>query len=85
MLFGQQLGGRHQRGLTAVLDGAQTSQCSDDGLAAAHIALQQALHRLRPGQVRFNGLPGALLRTGKRERQGSAQRCHQTIGRRRRQ
>ena len=45
MLFGERLGGRHQRGLSAMLDGAQHRLQRDDGLAAADLAHQQPLHR----------------------------------------
>ncbi len=46
MLAGEDLGRRHQRGLTAALDRAQHRQQRHDGLAAADIALQQAHHAL---------------------------------------
>jgi hypothetical protein len=46
MLFGQQLGGRHDRGLVAIADRAQRRHCGHHGLAGAHVTLQQPLHRV---------------------------------------
>ena len=44
MLLGEQLGGRHDRRLIAVLHREQRREQRDDRLAAADVALQQALH-----------------------------------------
>ena len=46
MLRGEDLRGRHQRGLVAVFDGHEHGLQGDDGLAGADVALQQAAHGL---------------------------------------
>ena len=69
MLLGEDFGGRHQRDLVAVFDGLQGGQRGDDGLAAADIALQQALHRVRLFQVVADFAQHFLLRGGQRKRQ----------------
>ena len=74
MLLGEDLGRRHQRSLVTGLGGMQHGQRGDDGLAAADIALQQPLHRMRAGQVRGDLAPGAALGGGKREGQALEQR-----------
>ena len=51
MLLGENFGGRHERRLVAVFDRLQRRQRRDHGLAAADVALQQALHRVGLGQV----------------------------------
>ena len=45
VLLGERLGGRHQRGLRAVLDRAQHRLQGDDRLARSDLAHQQPLHR----------------------------------------
>ena len=47
VLFGERLGGRHQRRLVTVLDRAQHRVQRHDRLAAADLAHQQPLHRRR--------------------------------------
>ena len=47
VLVGQDFGRRHQRGLVAAVDRLRRGQRRDHGLAAADVALQQALHRVR--------------------------------------
>ena len=69
MLLGEDFGRRHEGGLVAVLDGLQCGKRGDHGLAAADIALQQALHGMRAGQVDADLVPDFLLRAGKGERQ----------------
>jgi hypothetical protein len=49
VLLGQDLGGRHERGLVAALDGEQHGEERDDGLAGADVALQQRF--IRRGDV----------------------------------
>ena len=44
MLRGEQLGGRHECHLLAVLDRCQRRKQRDDGLAAAHVTLHQPVH-----------------------------------------
>ena len=46
MLPGEDFGRRHQCRLPAGLDGDQGRQGRHHGLAAAHVALQQAVHRV---------------------------------------
>ena len=57
VLVGQRLGRRHQRGLAAVLDGAQHRVQRDDGLAGADLAHQQPLHRARRARGRRRRRP----------------------------
>ena len=75
VLLGQDLGGRHEGGLVTAVDRAAGGERGDDGLAAADIALQQALHRMRALQIATDLGQGALL-CG---RQGERQRCAQRI------
>ena len=51
VLGGQHLGGRQQRGLAAGVDDGQHGPQRHQRLARADLALQQPLHRLRPGQL----------------------------------
>jgi hypothetical protein len=51
VLLGERLGRRHQRRLGAALDGAEHRKQRDDGLAAADLAHQQALRRLRSREL----------------------------------
>ena len=51
VLLGEHLGGRHERALVAALHGGEQRGDRDDRLAGAHVALQQAVHRDRAGQV----------------------------------
>ncbi len=51
VLLGEHLGGREQRRLTARVDDPQHRAERDQGLAGADLALQQAVHRVRLGQV----------------------------------
>ena len=51
VLLGERLGGRHERRLHAVLDGAQHRVQGDDGLARADLAHEQALHRALGGEI----------------------------------
>ena len=44
VLGGQYLGGGHQAGLVAVVDGDEHAHEGDQGFAAAHVALQQPVH-----------------------------------------
>jgi hypothetical protein len=73
VLLGQDLGGRHQRALPARVDGHRRGQCRDHGLARAHVALQQAVHGARPGQVGADLGHHALL--GRRQCKGQV--CQQ--------
>ena len=73
VLLGERLGGRHQRGLAAGLDGAQHRVQRDDGLAGADLAHQQALHRAVGRHVLVERGHRALLVAGGRERERVAQ------------
>jgi hypothetical protein len=73
MLFGQQLGRRHQCDLIAGLHRGQRSQRGDHRLAAADVALHQPQHRLRLRQIPRDFGADALLRGGQRERQSLEQ------------
>ena len=62
VLLGQDLGGRHQGALPAGVDAHRCCQRGDHGFAAAHIALQQAVHRNGLGDVAGNLGAHPLLR-----------------------
>ena len=64
MLRGEDLRGRHQRHLRAVLDRDQRGLHGDDGLAGANVALQQAAHGLGLAHVGDDLGEHALLRGG---------------------
>ena len=61
MLCGQDFSGRHQAGLETVVQGQEHHHKGDDGLAAAHIALQQAVHLMARAQVFPDFLDDPLL------------------------
>lgn len=61
MLFRQNLGGRHQGRLKPVPGGAGHGGGSDDGLSAAHIALQKPVHGDTSPKIREDLLNGAAL------------------------
>lgn len=73
VLFRQQLGRRHQRGLVARIDGLCCGQGRHHGLAAADVALQQTLHRMRLVQIERDLAGHAPLRARERERQRAEQ------------
>ena len=60
MLLGQHFGRCEQRRLHLVRDGDEHGVERDDGLAAADVALQQAVHRLAALQV-LDDLPDRML------------------------
>ena len=64
VLLGQDLGRRHHRRLRARIDRGEAGDGGDDGLAAADVALQQALHRVRLAQIMQDLVHGARLRLG---------------------
>ena len=82
MLLGEDFGGRHQRRLVAGFDRMQHGQRGDHGLAAADVALQQALHRMRLAEVGGDLAPSTVLRNGEAEGQRSQQRIRELRGRR---
>ena len=69
MLLGEDLGGRHQRGLSTAADRLHGGQCRDHRLAAADIALQKTVHRLAAGEVARDLMPGTHLSAGECEGQ----------------
>ncbi|MDT4832385.1 hypothetical protein FQZ97_659410 [compost metagenome] len=69
VLLGQDFGRRHQRRLVAGIDGLARRQRGDDGLAAADVALQQPVHRVRARHVGGDLRHHPLLRAGQPERQ----------------
>ena len=69
MLLGERLGGRHQRSLAPRLDRAQQRVERDHRLPRADVALQQAPHRLRPGEVGVDLRDRLLLVRGELERE----------------
>ncbi len=81
MLRGEDLGGRHERGLVAVLHGDEHGLQRDDGLAGADVALQQAAHGAGLAHVGNDLAEGALLRGGGMEGQNFADGFADFIGR----
>ena len=79
MLLGQQLGRRHQRDLLAAAHGPRGGQRGDHGLAATHIALQQAEHRMVAQQIRVDFSARPLLGAGQLERQHGEQPRRQIV------
>ena len=80
MLFGQDFGWRHHRRLQPVFHRAQRRQRRHHGLAAADIALQQAVHWMGPAQIALDLGPGAALRARQPERQVREQARAQCAG-----
>ena len=74
MLAGENLGRRHECGLTAAFDHRGACQQSDHGLARSHIALQQPQHALGPGKIGDDFSQGACLRWREGIGQGVDQR-----------
>ena len=77
MLLSQNFCRRHEYRLIPMSDGLRSGERCNHRLAAAHIALQQALHRVTGGQVGSNFRPYAQLRSGEPKRQGILQLFHQ--------
>ena len=76
MLLGKNFCRCHDRRLYAACDRFDAGDGGDDRLAAADVALDQAHHGVRLGQVRKNFRHDALLRTGQLERQIVNERVH---------
>ena len=72
VLLGERLGRRHQRALPPGLDRAQERVERDDRLARADVALEQPLHRRRPGEVGVDLGDRLLLVLGQLERERRA-------------
>ncbi len=73
MLVGQKFGRRHERCLPARLHGLRRGQRRNQGLAAAHVALHQAQHRLGLLEIVLD----LAQRPGLRRRQLKRQRSQQ--------
>jgi len=73
MLFGEQFGRHHQYGLAAGGDGLQAGGEGDDGFAGADVALHEAHHRCRLGEVDGDFGADAFLCAGECVRQGGAE------------
>ena len=69
MLRRQNLRRRHQTALMTVLHRLRQGQHADNRLAAANVALQNAVHRLVAGHILRNLAPHLLLRLRQRKRQ----------------
>jgi hypothetical protein len=67
VLLGEDLGWSHEGRLAAVLRGHDHGQERHQGLARAHVALDQAVHGVRSLQVVGDLLEHALLGAGERE------------------
>ncbi len=80
MLLGEDLRGRHERGLRAGLDAKQHRGEGDQCFAGADVAVQQAVHRARRGEVGADFGDGAGLRAGKRERESGVETLHERAG-----
>ena len=63
VLFRKDFGGRHQCTLVATLHRAEHRAHGDERLARSDVALQQAVHRVRAGEVAFDLLDRSLLST----------------------
>ncbi len=72
VLLGQNLGRRHERDLQAIFHRDQRRQQRDDGLPCPDVALEQAIHRLRPLQVVHDFLERRALARRQLERQHAA-------------
>jgi hypothetical protein len=82
MLLREQFSGCHEGGLFAVFDGAHGRERGDDGLARAHVALQQPHHRLRAAEIVPDLEPRAFLGAGQAEGQRLQQPAEQLAARR---
>jgi hypothetical protein len=67
MLFGQHFGGRHERTLVATLHCCQHRSNRNHCFTAAHVALQQTVHRHRLGQICIHLVDYTSLRTCERK------------------
>ena len=69
MLVGEDLGGRHDTGLVAIIHSQQGCEQCHDGFATTYIALQEAVHLFARLEVGLNLAYHAFLRIGEREGQ----------------
>ena len=73
VLLGKHLGGRHQRALVATLHSGQHGADGHQRLAGTDVALQQAMHRMRTGEVVLDLGDRSSLGGGELERQRGVQ------------
>ncbi len=78
VLLGEDLRGRHEGRLPAVLDRLQRGERRHERLATAHVALQEPAHRVRLREV----LRDDRLRVALRAREREGQRAHERVGER---
>ncbi len=71
VLLGQRLRRRHQCSLVTGLDRAQQRVESDDGLAGAHVTLEEPAHRRRPREIAVDLVDRRSLVLGQQKRQRS--------------
>ena len=77
VLVGQYLGRRHQCRLVPTLHCGEHRGHGDHGLARAHIALQQSMHRVRRGEVGLDLADCPLLGTREPVRQRIVEAVHE--------
>ena len=80
VLFGQHLGRHHQRALVPALHGGEQRGQRHDGLARAHVALEQAVHRERARHVGHDDGEGAALGRRQLVGQRGQEARHQRVG-----
>ena len=81
VLFGQDLGGGHDRRLVARLDRGQDGERGHDRLARSDIALKEPMHRVRRRHVASDLVPDPLLGARELPRQRRAQPRDQVAAR----
>ena len=74
MLHGENFGGRHERALAPVFDGDDSGLESNDGFAAADVALEEAVHGGGLFEVGGDFREDAFLRGGGFEGQDAFER-----------
>ena len=79
VLFGQHLGGHHQGALVPALHRGEQRGQRHHGLARADVALQQAVHRERPGHVGHDHGQGPALGLGELVGQAGQEARHQRV------
>ena len=79
VLLGKYFGGRHDARLETVVEGEEAAKQSHDGLAAAHVALQQAVHLPPAPHVAADFADDALLRLGEFKRQAGVVELHEAF------
>ena len=81
VLLGQHLGRRHERRLVTALDRGEHRRDGDDGLARPDVALEQAVHRVRGGEIGVDLADHPLLRAGERVTEGGPEPLDELAGR----